>query len=315
MSTDRALLIRHCYTAFLVLIAFLSLTACQTPQQQPEQPVVMPVEETLTVKEYIRRGVSYLEVGNDIDARKDFVKALDLEPENKTAAFMLEQIDADPEQYLGRDYFTYTVRRGQVLSTIANRFLGNSLKFYILARYNNIPNPSVIEVGQVLRIPGKSRPKPPPKPEVVDEPEPEETITAIEQPIETEEQIEEDEFAEMGEQGEFAIQPTVTEPEVVSDLEPDNDLELDTPVESVPPPEPEQVVTVVEPSITTPEPDQQLVDQYHRQALILFREQQNLCGAIRAWDKVLALDPGHVSALTWKDKAQRMANKLDQSCR
>jgi tetratricopeptide (TPR) repeat protein len=59
----------------------------------------------------------------------------------------------------------------------------------------------------------------------------------------------------------------------------------------------------------------QLVDQYHKQALILFREQQNLCGAIRAWDKVLALDPGHVSALTWRDKAQRMATTLGQSCR
>jgi LysM repeat protein len=308
---------RHCYTAFLVLITVLSLTACQTPPPQPEQPVATPVEETLTVKEYIRRGVSYLEVGNEIDAREDFVSALELEPENKTAAFMLEQIDADPQQYLGRDYFSYTVRRGQVLSTIAKRFLGNSLKFYILARYNNIPNPSVIEVGQVLKIPGKSRPKPPPRPEVVevvDEPSPEETITTTEQPIGPEEQTVENEFTEMGEQGEFT-QPSVIEPEAITDLDQENDLELDTPVESVPPPEPEPVATVVESPVTTPEPDQQLVDQYHKQALILFREQQNLCGAIRAWDRVLALDPGHVSALTWKDKAQRMANKLDQPCR
>ncbi|MEZ5584860.1 MAG: LysM peptidoglycan-binding domain-containing protein [Candidatus Competibacteraceae bacterium] len=313
---DRALLRRHRSPAFLVLIAFLGLTACQT-SPPPEQPVVTPVEENLTVKEYIRRGVGYLEVGNEIDAREDFVRALELEPDNRTAAFMLEQIDADPEAYLGRDYFPYTVRRGQVLSTIAKRFLGNSLKFYILARYNDIPNPSVIEVGQVLKIPGKPRPEPPPRPEVVAKPESEEAITTVEQPVEPEVQTLDEDIASMGEQGEFATQPAGTEPESVSASEPESSPGPDSSTEPVPPPEPEteQVATVAKPPVAPPEPDRQLVDQYHKQALILFREQQNLCGAIRAWDKVLALDPGHVAALTYKDKAQRMATKLNQSCR
>jgi tetratricopeptide (TPR) repeat protein len=60
---------------------------------------------------------------------------------------------------LGKEKFPYKVQPGDTLSRIARRFLGEPLKFYVLARYNNIPISDRLEAGKVINIPGK---KPPP---------------------------------------------------------------------------------------------------------------------------------------------------------
>jgi LysM repeat protein len=56
---------------------------------------------------------------------------------------------------------TYTVRRGDTLSAIAIRF---GVSLWSLARANGISNPSLIYVGQVLRIPSGGNPAPPTSP-------------------------------------------------------------------------------------------------------------------------------------------------------
>lgn len=48
---------------------------------------------------------------------------------------------------------TYTVQSGDTLSLIAERMLGDRRKFTILEARNNLPNPNLISVGQVLVIP------------------------------------------------------------------------------------------------------------------------------------------------------------------
>lgn len=48
---------------------------------------------------------------------------------------------------------TYTVVSGDTLFNIAKQFLGDGNRYPELARFNNIPNPDHIEVGQVIRIP------------------------------------------------------------------------------------------------------------------------------------------------------------------
>ncbi len=53
---------------------------------------------------------------------------------------------------------TYVVRRGDMLSTIARRY---GVSMWALAQANSIRNPSLIYVGQVLRIPGGGSPAPP----------------------------------------------------------------------------------------------------------------------------------------------------------
>lgn len=56
---------------------------------------------------------------------------------------------------------THTVQRGETLSVIARRY---GITVNQLAQANNITNVNLIRVGQVLRIPGKTTPTPPPAP-------------------------------------------------------------------------------------------------------------------------------------------------------
>lgn len=47
---------------------------------------------------------------------------------------------------------TYTVKRGDTLWGIAQTYLGDPYKYTYLAQINNIPNPSLIYVGQVIKL-------------------------------------------------------------------------------------------------------------------------------------------------------------------
>lgn len=53
----------------------------------------------------------------------------------------------------GTEQRYYTVVRGDTLWGIAKRFYGNGSRYPEIARANNIPNPDIIHVGQVLLIP------------------------------------------------------------------------------------------------------------------------------------------------------------------
>jgi nucleoid-associated protein YgaU len=49
---------------------------------------------------------------------------------------------------------TYTVRKGDTLSAIAQRELGAASRWPEIAELNAIPNPDLIYPGQELRLPG-----------------------------------------------------------------------------------------------------------------------------------------------------------------
>ena len=70
----------------------------------------------------------------------------------------MEQIKADAQKELGPVFFRYTVQRDDSLSKIAQQFMGDRFKFYILAKYNDISNPSRLAAGTVVKVPGKAPP-------------------------------------------------------------------------------------------------------------------------------------------------------------
>jgi len=47
----------------------------------------------------------------------------------------------------------YTIKAGDTLASIARTFLGNALRYREIATLNNIANPNVITIGQVIKIP------------------------------------------------------------------------------------------------------------------------------------------------------------------
>lgn len=110
-----------------------------------------------------------LEQGNEEQARAEIQRALAMDAGHRLALLLRRQVSEDPVAMLGRDSFAYTARAGESMSALAGRFLGDVYLFYALARYNGITVPRQLAAGQVLKIPGKAPPAvtttaPPPAP-------------------------------------------------------------------------------------------------------------------------------------------------------
>ena len=155
------------YTAILCIN---SLSACALTQELKSQVTkstettrpteteqVLPAPSILpqgTAKELFLKGINALEHGEEQNARLLLQQVLVLEPNHKYAAGLLIQINADPVSMLGKDNFTYKVQPGDTLSKIAERFLGDRYKFYILGRYNDMMSAN-LNAGRSIKIPGK----------------------------------------------------------------------------------------------------------------------------------------------------------------
>ena len=55
------------------------------------------------------------------------------------------------------DTKTYVVVKGDTVSTLCRKFYGNSNLYDKLAKYNGLKNPNLISIGQILKIPDKSK--------------------------------------------------------------------------------------------------------------------------------------------------------------
>jgi tetratricopeptide (TPR) repeat protein len=103
-------------------------------------------------------AVDQLQGGDEALARSTLERALALDPANDLARKLSDQIRADAQKELGPVFFRYTVQKDDTLSKLAQQFLGDRFRFYILAKYNDIANPSRVAAGQVIRIPGRAPP-------------------------------------------------------------------------------------------------------------------------------------------------------------
>ena len=150
-----------------ILAAILAAACAQQAQQQaaPEPTVQAPVEPVaaaeagLTNRQRLRKAITSLERGERPQARAELQALMPTatSAERTVAQGLLEQLDADPKGALGDKNFDYTLRSGDTMSIVAERYLGDPLKFYILARYNGIDNPSRVHVGQSIKVPGAAR--------------------------------------------------------------------------------------------------------------------------------------------------------------
>ena len=147
----------------LALATLAALAACSSgPQARPEATVA-PVP---TVAAEIDAIVTLLDAGDAKAARRRLTAVLKREPQNAEAQLLLDSIDNDARAALGPTSYPYEVQPGDTMAGIAQRLLGNRLKFYQLARYNDVAIPRDLPVGRTLRIPGTApRPAPVARPE------------------------------------------------------------------------------------------------------------------------------------------------------
>ncbi len=156
--------------ATLLVLALLSGCARLKPVPPPPPPVAEAPPEppayeapaNMSAKDRMVRIIKLLEEGDDAHARIDLRAYLVQNPTSKLGSSLLEQIDRDPLILLGAENYVYEVKSSESLSHLAERFLGDRYKFWALARYNGITNPTKLTQGQKLKIPGVPKPLPEP---------------------------------------------------------------------------------------------------------------------------------------------------------
>ena len=128
----------------------------------PAAPEIPPAEAKPMAAKLALQAVDQLQVGDEAAARTTIEQALKLDPANELAKKLLDQINADAQRELGAVFFRYTVQPADTLSKLAQQYMGDRFRFWILAKYNDIGNPSRLAAGQVIKIPGRQPATPPP---------------------------------------------------------------------------------------------------------------------------------------------------------
>jgi len=121
----------------------------------PPEPQLTPAQAKQQAHKLTIDAIAQLQNGEVAAAQKLLDQAQALDPTNDLARKMQDQIKADPQKELGTVFFRYTVQRDDSLSKIAQTYMGDRFKFHILAKYNDIANPSKLAAGQVIKVPGR----------------------------------------------------------------------------------------------------------------------------------------------------------------
>lgn len=146
--------------------------ATPAPPPVPTPPPPAPPPDPLTdaeVRQALDNVRAQLDQGKEEAAAAELQRVLVSHPQNKVALSLQRQMREDPQQLYGRESFAYRVLSGDTLATIAQRQMNDRDQFYGLARYNGITEPRRLEVGRVIRIPGRA---PVPAPSVPSPPAP-----------------------------------------------------------------------------------------------------------------------------------------------
>jgi tetratricopeptide (TPR) repeat protein len=114
---------------------------------------VFTAEVGLTARQRFSKALEKLENGEEGQALAELEAYLIDVPRSNSARNLIEQISTDSSQYFPSENFKVNLTSGASLSTLAKKYLGSALKFYALAKYNNISNPSRVNIGQEIKIP------------------------------------------------------------------------------------------------------------------------------------------------------------------
>lgn len=99
------------------------------------------------VDQHVSKGRTYYYYSSMRDARREFLKALFYDPENKEAADYLKN------RLYGDDLIVYEIKPGDTLEEIARKAYLDPQKAFVVAKYNDMKSESVLESGRILKLP------------------------------------------------------------------------------------------------------------------------------------------------------------------
>jgi Tfp pilus assembly protein PilF len=140
----------------LIALGVALASACSHMPELPHMSTPGHVAQAtpgLSPRERVSLAVGMLDEGNDEQAAAELRAALQEQPNNRAAQRLLQQITEDPRVLLGANAHPYTVRAGETMSELSDRYLGDPLMFYALTRYNGLEAPNQLSAGQRLMIP------------------------------------------------------------------------------------------------------------------------------------------------------------------
>ncbi len=259
--------------------------AAPAPPPPPPVPELTPAQAKAQAQRLAVDAVDQLQNGDEASARQTLDKALALDPNNELGKKLQDQVKADAQKELGPVFFRYTVQKDDSLSKLAQQYMGDRFRFYILAKYNDMPNPNRLAAGQVIKIPGRQPATPPP---VAAPPAPSPDVAAPAVP----EAKPHDDVADLLQKG--------------RDLEAKGDLEgayaayveaaKKTPVSA-------EAVRRRDATRTA------LLRKLDREGTQAF-QRQNLDLAITKWDRVLEIDPNNQKAKLERERCIELKKKM-----
>ncbi len=299
-SRRRSSLLLHALRiAGIVVFACAACSTTKAPPPQPAQPATAPeppppqpptAEGRAQAQKLARDAADALQRGDEAGARSILERALQLDYTSELARSLMSQINADAQAELGSTYFSYTVQADDSLSKLAQQYLGDRFKFYILAKYNDIAVPARLARGQVIKVPGKA-PVSRPAPKAADKP--------------AEPPARHGEPARSAEPPVRSAAPAETAKPAVSEETP-KPAAAEAPKDAPAKPD----AAAGEPAARRLGPATQArVAQLNREAESAYRH-QDLDTAIAKWGEVLRLDPNDTQAKLKRDKALVLKDKL-----
>jgi tetratricopeptide (TPR) repeat protein len=115
------------------------------PAREGQARVEARIEQL--VAERVSEGRAALARGSHVEARRRFLTALALDPANRTILSLLQNDVRDVE------FLVHTVRQGDTLAALAERYYGDRSRFEVIWETNQLPpNPRLV-AGTTLKIP------------------------------------------------------------------------------------------------------------------------------------------------------------------
>ncbi len=147
--------------AFATVLCAGALGACSAMPASVHGALASMTSPAQSAQDRVHAAMAALDRGEEAQAKAQLEAVLRQEPGNATARRLVDEINIDPRTQLGARNHSYVVRNDDTMSELAQRFLGDPLLFYALARYNNIV-PDQLAAGQTILIPDHGRPAPAP---------------------------------------------------------------------------------------------------------------------------------------------------------